>query len=321
MFDIVKSDLPLVIFLMGPTASGKTALALALKKRLSVEIISVDSMLIYRGMNIGTAKPVSEELVLAPHKLIDICDPSEYYSVANFYRDAFHEISNIISNGNIPLLVGGTMFYFKRLLEGLSFVPPANLEVRDNIRQKARFIGWGSLYRKLWEIDPISASKIHPNDKVRLLRALEIFWISGKTMAELTKIIYYKPLTKTHSVYQFAIYPRDVGVLYKQIEQRFYHMLDIGFEDEVNVLYSRADLNKNFSSIRSVGYRQMWSYLSGEIDYDEMVLRAIQATRQLAKHQMTWLRKWCNLHRLSNEDICFSVDKILNVIGSSSNAR
>ncbi|WP_046305370.1 tRNA (adenosine(37)-N6)-dimethylallyltransferase MiaA [Blochmannia endosymbiont of Camponotus (Colobopsis) obliquus] len=304
---------PFVIFLMGPTSSGKTALALALKKKISIEIISVDSMLIYRNMDIGTAKPTNEELVLAPHRLINILDPSESYSVAKFLHDVFFEILEVINNGNIPLLVGGTMLYFKLLLNGLSPVPPADYLIREQIRQQASMIGWRALYKKLQKIDPITAERIHPNDKQRLQRALEIFLISGKTVTELHKVS-LQPLAK-YQVCQFAILPEHRELLHRRITHRFYRMLDIGFEKEVQALYTRPNLHEAMTSIRSVGYRQMWLYLSGKINYTNMISSAIHATYQLAKRQMTWLRGWDDsVYFLNSADISDAVSRVLRVI-------
>ncbi|MCX8574403.1 MULTISPECIES: tRNA (adenosine(37)-N6)-dimethylallyltransferase MiaA [unclassified Gilliamella] len=280
---------PKIISLMGPTASGKTAFAMALYDRYPIDIISVDSALIYRGMNIGTAKPTQSELQIYPHKLIDICDPSESYSAANFRSDAISAIENTLNNGRIPLLVGGTMLYFKALIEGLSPLPAANSEIRQQIEEKANKYGWQSIHEELKKVDPVSASRIHPNDPQRLNRALEVYLISGKSLTELTQ---HSGELLPYDIMQFAIMPPDRAELHQRIEQRFLHMLELGFEDEVKRLMERGDLHSNLPSIRCVGYRQMWEYLSGEISYDEMVFKGICATRQLAKRQITWLRGW-----------------------------
>ncbi len=280
---------PKIISLMGPTASGKTAFAMALYDRYPVDIISVDSALIYRGMNIGTAKPTQSELQIYPHKLIDICDPSESYSAANFRSDAISAIENTLNNGRIPLLVGGTMLYFKALIEGLSPLPAANSEIRQQIEEKANKYGWQSIHEELKKVDPVSASRIHPNDPQRLNRALEVYLISGKSLTELTQ---HSGELLPYDIMQFAIMPPDRAELHQRIEQRFLQMLELGFEDEVKRLMERGDLHPNLPSIRCVGYRQMWEYLSGEISYDEMVFKGICATRQLAKRQITWLRGW-----------------------------
>ena len=280
---------PKAIFLMGPTASGKTDLAIALRKSLPVEVISVDSALIYKGMNIGTAKPSREELAKAPHRLIDILDPAESYSAMNFRADALKEMAEITARGRIPLLVGGTMLYYKALIEGLSPLPSADIEVRAKIEQKAAEFGWGALHKDLMAIDPISANRINQNDSQRINRALEVFYITGKTMTELTT---QQGESLPYDVLQFAIAPEDRAVLHQRIEQRFHKMIELGFEQEVRKLFERGDLNIDLPSIRCVGYRQMWEYLQGDISLDEAIFKGICATRQLAKRQITWLRGW-----------------------------
>lgn len=298
---------------MGPTASGKTALAITLRQYLPVEIISVDSALIYRGMNIGTAKPSADELALAPHRLIDIRDPAEPYSVADFCRDVLKEMAEITETGRIPLLVGGTMLYFKALLEGLSPLPPADPEVRAHIEREAEAVGWQSLHRKLQQTDPIAANRIHPNDSQRLSRALEVFFVSGNTLTELTKI---SGEALAYRVHQFAIAPLDRALLHQRIAQRFHKMLAAGFEHEVSTLFSRGDLHREMPSLRCVGYRQMWSYLAGESDYNNMVFRGICATRQLSKRQMTWLRGWRDVHWLDSDELAAALDRVLQVVSA-----
>lgn len=283
---------PKVLFLMGPTASGKTALALALAEQHNGEIISVDSALIYRGMDIGSAKPSAEELARGPHRLIDIRDPSESYSAADFRTDAIAEIEQIVAMGKTPVLVGGTMMYFKALLEGLSPLPAADERIRAEIQAQADTLGWESLHQQLQLIDPISAARIHPNDPQRLSRALEVYRISGKNMTELTQT---KSAPLPYDVMQFAIAPSDRKVLHKLIAQRFEIMLQQGFIDEVAALKARGDLHLDLPSMRCVGYRQCWQHLDGEFDYDTMVEKAVAATRQLAKRQLTWLRSWPEL--------------------------
>ena len=283
---------PTVIFLMGPTASGKTALAIELVKRLPCDIISVDSALVYRGMDIGTAKPTAEEQAQAPHRLLDLIDPTEAYSAADFRRDALREIESIVAQGRIPLLVGGTMLYYKALLEGLSPLPAADPLIRQAIESEAEQIGWDALHAQLQQIDPVSATRIHPNDPQRLSRALEVYRISGKTLTELTQT---KGEQLPYRTLQFAIAPTDRELLRQRIAERYKLMLSQGFEQEVRALYQRGDLNADLPSIRCVGYRQMWEYLEGKMSYDEMVYRGIVATCQLAKRQMTWLRGWENV--------------------------
>lgn len=289
---MTQPALPKAIFIMGPTASGKTDLAIELRKHLPVELISVDSALIYKGMDIGTAKPTVEELKKAPHRLIDILDPKKSYSAADFRRDALHEMDEITKAGKIPLLVGGTMLYYKALLEGLSPLPSSVPEIRKQIEIEAKEKGWDALHQELSQIDPVSAARIHPNDPQRLSRALEVFRISGKSLTELTQT---KGEILPYDVVQFAIAPKERSVLHERIEKRFHLMMERGFEDEIRALYQRGDLHADLPSIRCVGYRQMWDYLDGKTDRDEAVYRGICATRQLAKRQITWLRGWKNL--------------------------
>ncbi|MDP8033152.1 tRNA (adenosine(37)-N6)-dimethylallyltransferase MiaA [Pasteurella atlantica] len=280
---------PLAIFLMGPTASGKTDLAIQLRKNLPIEVISVDSALIYKGMDIGTAKPTKQELAQAPHRLIDIIDPAESYSVANFCEDARQEMAEITIAGKIPLLVGGTMLYYKGLVEGLSPLPSSQPEIRERIQAKAEKIGWVELHKELLSIDPVAGQRINENDNQRIGRALEVFYISGKTMTEL---IAQKGEVLPYDVLQFAISPQDRAILHQRIEQRFHKMIDLGFKQEVERLFERKDLHIDLPSIRCVGYRQMWEHLQGDISLDDAIFKGICATRQLAKRQITWLRGW-----------------------------
>ena len=305
---------PLAIFLMGPTASGKTDLAIQLHQQLPVEVISVDSALIYRGMDIGTAKPSKAELALAPHRLIDICDPAESYSAANFRTDSLREMQEISAQGKIPLLVGGTMLYYKALLEGLSPLPSADEKVRSEIEAKAALIGWGGLHQELSKIDPISAQRINPNDSQRINRALEVFYLTGKTLTELTA---QKGEALPYDILQFAIAPEQREVLHLRIEQRFHKMIELGFQQEVEKLYRRPDLNENLPSIRCVGYRQMWEYLRGDYNHDEMVFRGICATRQLAKRQITWLRGWTSpIQWLDSLQPAQALEKVLTSVST-----
>ncbi|RDF07481.1 tRNA (adenosine(37)-N6)-dimethylallyltransferase MiaA [Haemophilus sputorum] len=280
---------PLALFLMGPTASGKTDLAIALRQQLPVEVISVDSALIYKGMDIGTAKPTPAELALAPHRLIDILDPKESYSAMNFREDALKEMAEISASGRIPLLVGGTMLYYKALLEGLSPLPSADPIIRAEIEEKAAKIGWAGMHQELLVIDPVAGARINPNDSQRINRALEVFYITGKTMTELTE---EKGEALPYRLLQFAIAPQDRSILHERIALRFQKMMDLGFEEEVKRLFLREDLHIDLPSIRCVGYRQMWEYLQGDISLDEAIYKGICATRQLAKRQITWLRGW-----------------------------
>jgi tRNA dimethylallyltransferase len=309
----MNQKLPLVLFLMGPTASGKTDLAIRLRQQYPVEIISVDSALIYKGMDIGTAKPDADELALAPHRLIDILDPAEAYSAADFRRDALNEIAKIHAEGKIPMLVGGTMLYFKALLQGLSPLPAANPEIRKQIEQEATEKGWQALHNELRAIDPVSAERIHPNDPQRLSRALEVYRISGKSLTELTET---KGEPLPFRVKQFAVAPKDRALLHKRIEFRFEKMIQAGFEDEVKALYAREDLHSDLPSIRCVGYRQMWEYLEGESTLDDAIFRGICATRQLAKRQITWLRSWDDLVWLDSEHVEDSMKTLTDAIAS-----
>ncbi|MBR8842361.1 tRNA (adenosine(37)-N6)-dimethylallyltransferase MiaA [Pseudoalteromonas sp. JC3] len=278
-----------VITLMGPTAAGKTALAIELCQALNTEIISVDSALVYKGMDIGTAKPSAQEQAQAPHHLIDIIDPAQSYSVAEFRADAIKLIDDFHQRGKVPILVGGTMMYFKGLIEGLSPLPEADAEIRAVLEREAEQKGWPALHQQLKEIDSEAAAKISENDSQRINRALEVYRISGKTMTQLQQS---KQGALPYQFHQFAIAPSDRKVLHERIEKRFKIMLDEGFKNEVLALYQRKDLHPDLPSIRCVGYRQMWEYLAGECDYNEMVFKGVAATRQLAKRQLTWLRGW-----------------------------
>lgn len=306
-----RQSQPVAIFLMGPTAAGKSALALLLSRYIPVEIISVDSALVYRGMNIGTAKPSTSEQLQVPHHLLDIRDVAQSYSAAEFRRDALPIMQEITRRGRIPLLAGGTMLYFKALLDGLSPLPAADTGVRAQIEQQASEHGWLALHQRLQAIDPQAALRIHPNDPQRLCRALEVFLISGKTLTELTRI---QGESLPYQVYQFAIVPASRELLHQRIAQRFQQMLMSGFEQEVRALWDRGDLHANLPSVRCVGYRQMWSYLAGETTYDEMVWRGVCATRQLAKRQLTWLRGWHGLHWLNSDNFAASCNEVLQVI-------
>ncbi len=299
---------PLAIFLMGPTASGKTDLAIELRASLPCDIISVDSAMIYRGMDIGTAKPSSEELARAPHRLIDICDPAETYSAADFRRDALAEMATITAAGRIPLLVGGTMMYYKALLQGMGRLPAADARVRADLEQLAAEEGWEALYRRLQSIDPVAAELIHPHNRQRLLRALEVHRLTGKPISSFWQdginIKDYPYSTDwqadadhqlPYTVVQFALAPAHRQQLHERIGHRFRAMLEQGFVDEVRELIARGDLTPELPSMRCVGYRQVLDWLGGEDDYDTMVSKGVAATRQLAKRQLTWLRKWQNV--------------------------
>lgn len=304
---------PLAIFLMGPTASGKSALAMELVQRLPCDIISVDSALVYRGMDIGTAKPTAAELALAPHRLIDLLDPSQAYSAADFCRDALREMAAITAAGRIPLLVGGTMLYYKALLDGLSPLPEADPQIRAQIEAEAQALGWAVLHQQLLQIDPVAGARIHPNDPQRLSRALEVFRITGKTMTELTQ---QSGCELPYRTLQYAIAPTDRALLRQRIAERFDAMLEQGFEAEVRQLFERGDLSPDLPSIRCVGYRQMWDYLAGVIDYEEMRYRGTVATNQLAKRQLTWLRGWSHPLTWLETGSQLNPDIILRDVGS-----
>lgn len=287
------------ICLMGPTASGKTELALELVQRLPCDIISVDSALIYRGMDIGTAKPGPDILKTAPHRLIDICNPTESYSAARFREDALREMETTFSNGRIPLLVGGTMLYYRALQYGLSKLPEADPAVRATLEAEANEQGWEWMHQRLAQIDPIAAARIHPNDPQRIQRALEVFELTGQTLTELQQQN-GEPKLPYHLI-KLARAPKERAVLHQRIAQRFHQMLDLGFEDEVRGLLAQKGISPNLPSMRSVGYRQMLEYLAGNLRHEEMVERGIIATRQLAKRQLTWLRSEPDLHWLDDE--------------------
>ena len=304
---------PLAIFLMGPTASGKSALAMELVQRLPCDIISVDSALVYRGMDIGTAKPTAAELALAPHRLSDLLDPSQAYSAADFCRDALREMAAITAAGRIPLLVGGTMLYYKALLDGLSPLPEADPQIRAQIEAEAQALGWAVLHQQLLQIDPVAGARIHPNDPQRLSRALEVFRITGKTMTELTQ---QTGCELPYRTLQYAIAPTDRALLRQRIAERFDAMLEQGFEAEVRQLFERGDLSPDLPSIRCVGYRQMWDYLAGVIDYGEMRYRGTVATNQLAKRQLTWLRGWSHPLTWLETGSQLNPDIILRDVGS-----
>jgi len=288
---------PTVIFLMGPTASGKTDLAIALRNQLPVELISVDSALVYRGMDIGSAKPTPEELMAAPHRLIDIRDPSEPYSAADFVADAEREIAAIHSQGRIPLFVGGTMLYFKALLEGLANMPEADPDVRAQIERDAEVFGWPYIHQQLSAVDPDMAAQIHPNHSQRLSRALEVHRVCGKTMSELRQLQTARAdesFGDRFNLVQIAIAPYNRAILHDRIAVRFRKMAESGLVGEVQALYDRGDLHVDLPAIRAVGYRQVWDFIEGRLSYNEMIERGIIATRQLAKRQFTWLRGWRN---------------------------
>lgn len=306
---------PSVFCLMGPTASGKTQLALELSHHFPVDIISVDSAMVYRDMDIGTAKPSPDILKKIPHRLINLCDPTEIYSAAQFRQDALCEIEAILSQKKIPLLVGGTMLYFRALQQGLAEMPSANAKIRKKIEAESLSIGWPALHAQLEKIDPISAKRIHPQDGQRIQRALEIYQLTGKN------VTYFQqrqpPFSLPYTMMNMAIAPMNRNKLHQRIEKRFDAMLEQGLIEEVKKLYDRGDLSLDFPSMRSVGYRQVWDYLSGKITYDVMREKSIIASRQLAKRQLTWLCHWPDVTWFDSEAIDL-VDQVVRFMKSVS---
>lgn len=305
---------PWAIFLMGPTAAGKTDTAMALHERLGHELISVDSAMVYRGMDIGSAKPSAAELARAPHRLIDIRDPAEPYSAADFREDALQEMRQISAAGSVPLLVGGTMLYFKRLVEGVSNLPAADAAIRQRLEAIRQHEGLAALHRMLAEVDAASAQRIHPNDPQRLMRALEVYYVSGRPMSELWAE--QQPETFPWRVMSIALAPSDRQLLHNRIAVRFKTMLAEGLIDEVAALKQRTDIHLGLPAMKSVGYRQVWDYLDGKYDENELIERGVIATRQLAKRQLTWLRSWPSLTWVDSQqpDV---LDKVLKFVRES----
>ncbi|MDN6297100.1 MAG: tRNA (adenosine(37)-N6)-dimethylallyltransferase MiaA [Halomonas sp.] len=285
---------PPAIFLMGPTAAGKTDAAIALHERLGCEIISVDSAMVYRGLDIGSAKPGADELARAPHRLIDIRDPADPYSAADFRHDALEQMREITARGKTPLLTGGTMLYYKQLIDGVANLPASNPVIRAQLQEQQAQEGLSALHHRLAEVDAVSAQRIHPNDPQRILRALEVFEASGRTLTDLWAE--QQSETFPWQVLSIALAPAERSVLHERIALRFGAMLDEGLIDEVAALKKRSDLNADLPSMKSVGYRQVWEYLEGGFDRQALLARGIIATRQLAKRQLTWLRRWNDLH-------------------------
>jgi tRNA dimethylallyltransferase len=298
-----------VVCILGPTATGKSALALQLAETLPSEIISVDSAMVYRGLDIGTAKPSSAELARCRHHLIDILDPSETYSAARFTTDATQQIKRLLKQQKLPILVGGTMLYFHALQRGLSQLPPTNPAVRAQLQQVLKRDGVETLHQRLQQADPCAAEKIHPHDPQRILRALEVYVSSGKTISSFWQ---QSAVGAQYDFINFAFMPADRQQLHQQIQSRFTQMLAQGFMAEVQRLASRKELLADCPALRTVGYRQALAHLAGEYDFDTMCEKVVVATRRLAKRQMTWLRQWPELHRL--EMACVDNSRLIEKI-------
>ena len=291
-----------VILLMGPTAAGKTDLAVRLAVRFGLEVVSVDSAQVYRHMDIGTAKPGAKALAAAPHHLIDILDPTQRYSAAQFCEDARRLLTEIDARGRSPLLVGGTMLYFKALRDGLSELPAADSHTRAVIDAMAGASGWPALHAELSRIDPITAARLKPTDAQRIQRALEVYYLTGQPLSAL--IAQHRPSVPKRRTIPIALEPSDRAVLHQRIEQRFEVMLELGLIGEVRRLRERFDLNPSLPSMRAVGYRQVWQHLDGKFGLGTLRAKAVAATRQLAKRQLTWLRSWNDAQRFD----CLAAD-------------
>jgi len=296
------ATVPEALLLAGPTCAGKTALALELAERFPVEIVSVDSAQVYRGMDVGTSKPSAGIRAQVPHHLIDVCDPAERYSAGRFRRDALELIPAIRARGRVPLLVGGSMLYFRALTRGIAPLPEADPELRAQIDERARRVGWPALHAELAVSDPQAAARIRPADGQRIQRALEVLHLTGERLSELQLRAQPPPFTLA----SFALMPRDRAELYAKIDQRFVEMMAEGFLEEVRALRARGDLDPDLPSLRSVGYRQLWSHLEGACGLDEAVAAGQRATRNLAKRQLTWLRSepsWIGIHDLEEHEL------------------
>ena len=297
---LAADQLPPAIFLMGPTAAGKTDLAIELVQQRACEIISVDSAQIYKGMNIGSAKPDAATLKTAPHHLINICDPLEAYSVARFRADALDLMAQITARGKVPLLAGGTMMYYKALMDGLATLPASDPATRQQLEQDIDDYGLSAMHLRLSAIDAESGARINAADAQRITRAMEVFLLSGETLT--THWSKQKQQRLPYQVTSVGVWPAQRSVLHERIEQRFEIMLQQGFKHEVERLIERGDLHLDLPSMRCVGYRQMWQHLTGVYDYPTMQYKGIVATRQLAKRQLTWLRSWPDLNIFNSLD-------------------
>lgn len=305
----------MVIFLAGPTTTGKTELAVEIVRRFPCDIVSVDSAMVFRGMDIGTAKPGPAVLALAPHRLIDVCDPAESYSAARFRDDALREIAVIHAAGRVPLLVGGTMLYFAALERGLSRLPGADAGIRARLEREAGENGWEALHVRLAAVDPAAARRIHPNDPQRIQRALEVYELTGCAMSELLAEQEAEPFP--YRAVKMQVLVADRERLHQRIERRFHDMLAQGLLHEVESLYLRGDLDPRLPSMRAVGYRQLWRHVAGETGLETAISQAITATRQLAKRQLTWLRAERADVRFDSTDPKI-MDKVLKCIAAAS---
>ena len=311
---MTDTQLPPAVFLMGPTAAGKTDLAVELVQQRACEIISVDSALIYQGMDIGSAKPDAATLAVAPHHLINICDPLEVYSVARFRTDALALMAQITARGKVPLLVGGTMMYYKALMDGLAQLPESDPAIRAQLEQEIEEHGLESMHVRLCDIDPAAGARINAADSQRVTRAMEVFLLTGETLT--THWSRQEQQRLPYQVTSVGVWPADRAVLHQRIEQRYEIMLQQGFKHEVESLMARGDLHLDLPSMRCVGYRQMWQHLAGEYDDATMQFKGIVATRQLAKRQLTWLRSWPKLQVFDSVDakLTFNVLQLLDRI-------
>ena len=311
---MTDTQLPPAVFLMGPTAAGKTDLAVELVQQRACEIISVDSALIYQGMDIGSAKPDADTLAVAPHHLINICDPLEAYSVARFRTDALALMAQITARGKVPLLVGGTMMYYKALMDGLAQLPESDPAIRAQLEQEIEEHGLESMHVRLCDVDPVAGARINAADTQRVTRAMEVFLLTGETLT--THWSRQEQQRLPYQVTSVGVWPADRAVLHQRIEQRYEIMLQQGFKHEVESLMARGDLHLDLPSMRCVGYRQMWQHLAGEYDEAAMQFKGIVATRQLAKRQLTWLRSWPELQVFDSVDakLTFNVLQLLDRI-------
>jgi tRNA dimethylallyltransferase len=306
---------PLAVCLMGPTAAGKTELAISLCKRFPFEIISVDSAMVYRGMNIGTAKPDAATLARTPHRLIDIRDPEQAYSAGDFVRDAGNAISEVHAAGRVPLLVGGTMMYFRALTAGIAALPTANAELRAEIDVEAQDAGWPAMHAALASIDAESAARISPNDSQRIQRALEVFRVSGKPLSQWQAEAAPEVPGSGPRYLKLALQLRSRERVHERIELRLNSMLNNGFQDEVHVLQQREQLSREAPSMRAVGYRQFWAHAAGECSFDDARYRTLVATRQLAKRQITWLRAESSLPSFDPQEAA-TIDAVSSFLAS-----